>query len=237
LLKKGEKDNPTDNINTTLFVPRNSDTSGLQVSLPDGSRAVLYSGSISLPLLTANDPKIPRKVFLNGNAIFEISHDADNPFLIETPLAKMKVRGTLFSIFSDSSKGYDSVLLYTGKLEVKSGRNTQNLEPGQLATIRKNTSEIALALVPVMKYRIPWKRDVFDFSHQPLRTVMERVRKWYEMNNVKYGRNVDTTSPERFNGGVVSKDQSLRSLLDAIEPNDMTFTVEDRTKTIYVNTK
>ena len=88
-----------------------------------------------------------------------------------------------------------------------------------------------------MRYYLPWKNPVFDFSHQSLYNVMNILKKWYDMNGVRYGRNVDSSATEKFNGGAVSKDQSLYSLLDAIEPKDMTLRVEDKTRTIIVETK
>jgi ferric-dicitrate binding protein FerR (iron transport regulator) len=222
---------------TFIVVPHGKDSAGWQVSLPDGSRAVLYSGVMSVfPI--SNDPVVKRGVSLAGNAFFDIVGDSVHPFVIETSLATMQVRGTLFSIEADSSVRTDSmdVALYTGNMNITSGGRTRSIHKGDLAMVCRRCAGVQLARVTNMKYYLPWKNPVFDFSHQPVYKVMDRVKKWF-MYDVKYSRKVDTSATEKFNGGAVSKDQSLYSLLDAIEPRDMTFRVEDKTRTIFVDTK
>lgn len=232
------KREPLHALRTSIIIPDSKDSAGWQVSLPDGSRAVLYSGVMSVPPV-GNDPLIKRGVSLAGNAFFDIVRDSVHPFLITTAFATMQVRGTLFSVEADNSVRGDSidVAMYTGNMDITSGGRTRSIRKGQLALICRRCEDIQLSQVSNMRYYLPWKNPVFDFSHQPLYIVMNILKKWYDMNGVRYGRNVDTSATEKFNGGAVSKDQSLYSLLDAIEPKDMTLRVEDKTRTIIVDAK
>jgi len=104
--------NPTKPIRETI-----ADTGALtRITLADGSTARLSHGShLSWPEgLPANGRK--RAVFLEGEAFFDIAHDASKPFYVYTRSVVTKVLGTSFSVNTATAGTIVSVT--TGKVSV-----------------------------------------------------------------------------------------------------------------------
>ncbi|NJN26889.1 MAG: FecR domain-containing protein [Cyclobacteriaceae bacterium] len=106
----------------------------LTVQLSDGSTIRLNSGSkIRYPEVFEGDL---REVELQGEAYFEVTHDAMAPFVVKTNDTYTRVLGTRFAIRSDADKV--QVALVSGKVEIlhrkqKGGDQTNQsmmLEPG-----------------------------------------------------------------------------------------------------------
>lgn len=95
-----------------LEVPRGQQAS---LTLSDGTKVWINSGS-KLTYPSDFSPTF-RKVRLEGEAYFEVSHNEQYPFIVESPLIDVKVLGTTFNV-----RAYDeeetSVILSQGKVEV-----------------------------------------------------------------------------------------------------------------------
>lgn len=223
----------------TIFIPHDKDT-GWQISFPDGTRALVYSGNLSVPILKNSEaPLSYRDVTFQGIGMFDVTPNANVPFQISSPEGdKIAVLGTFFGINSDNKTMKDSVSLYNGgALKIMTKNDTIQIRPGQLALIDKTSSNIDTTQLLKNQERIPWRRDMFNFSEQNLPAAMERVRKWYKMKGVKFGPGVDTVTLGRFSGGQISKDLELDPMLKMVEENttNMHFKIKD--SVIYVNTR
>jgi transmembrane sensor len=114
------------------------------ITLSDASSILLQPKSkLSYPMnFKGND----RKVYLSGEAFFEISKDANKPFMVYANETVTKVFGTSFRIVAYSNQPRVEVLVRTGKVKVsgiqKSKSNASNevtLYPNQAARFeRKN---------------------------------------------------------------------------------------------------
>lgn len=86
-----------------------------KVQLPDGSMIWLEGGSsFSYPEKFRGKE---RAVYLSGEAFFEVTGDASNPFIIRTPLVETKVLGTSFNIEAYGQKQVE-VVVVSGKVAV-----------------------------------------------------------------------------------------------------------------------
>jgi len=97
--------------------------------LPDQSRLILGENSVAQYAETFWG----RKIRLRGDGYFEV--EKGRPFTVITPIGKVKVLGTRFSVFEDN--GELSVECYEGKVAYHQSFNEQKIEAGQKLNAKK----------------------------------------------------------------------------------------------------
>jgi ferric-dicitrate binding protein FerR (iron transport regulator) len=113
-----------------------------KIRLPDGSEVVLNAGSkLRYPQAFQKDS---REVFLEGEAFFNVSHDAKCKFLVNTKDIAIKVYGTKFNVKAYASDKTVETTLVDGKVSVVSkiegGRHDKKeilLKPNQRLVLYK----------------------------------------------------------------------------------------------------
>jgi transmembrane sensor len=100
--------------------------------LPDGSKVTLNAGSIITLSWNFNDQS--RELVLQGEAFFDVAHDAARPFIIHTHTMDVKVLGTVFNVKAYPKDKITETALLKGLVEV-TVHNTNNkkiiLHPNQ----------------------------------------------------------------------------------------------------------
>lgn len=97
-----------------------------KIQLPDGSMIWLEGGSsFSYPEQFRGKE---RAVYLSGEAFFEVTGDAANPFIIRTPLVETKVLGTSFNIEAYGQKQVE-VVVVSGKVALHETEKEGALKP------------------------------------------------------------------------------------------------------------
>ena len=86
------------------------------IKLPDGTQVWLNADSKLT--FKENFGDKTREVSLNGEAFFDVFHDADHPFIIHTGKADIKVLGTTFNIRNYALDKTMEATLIKGKIEV-----------------------------------------------------------------------------------------------------------------------
>ncbi len=95
----------------------------MSMTLSDGTRVNLNSGArLEYPAVFT---KRERRVSVSGEAMFEVTHDARHPFIVETFACEVEVLGTRFNVVADPSTSAFSAALFEGKLKV-SQNDSQN---------------------------------------------------------------------------------------------------------------
>ena len=103
----------------------------INLTLQDGTSVWLNSGAeIEYPALFAGDT---RQVRLKGTALFDVSHDAGHPFVVETYACRVEVLGTRFNVNADEQHGIFSTALLRGSVRV-----TPHDAPQRQVTLRPN---------------------------------------------------------------------------------------------------
>ena len=118
-------------------------------NLPDGTTVYLNSGSsLSYPSQYDNDE---RRVYLSGEAYFNVAHDADVPFIVSALDNKYNVRvlGTEFNVQAYDNDNIVSTTLVNGSvnLEIKSSEGiviNKKLLPSEKAIFNLDTDEISV---------------------------------------------------------------------------------------------
>ncbi len=117
----------------TFFSPRGQRSI---LELADGTHVWLNAGSsLKYPL---NFSKNERRVFLSGEAMFDVTPNKDCPFYVETRDCTSKVLGTKFNILADEQIGIFVASLLEGKLQVfcKQTSDSLTLIPNQTARLK-----------------------------------------------------------------------------------------------------
>ena len=115
------------------------------VWLPDSTRVVLNARSV---LKTDKNFGIAeRKVFLNGEALFDVTHQKGKPFTVHMARFDVKVWGTLFNVKAYAEDKVQETSLIRGKVEIVLPDKVNNsvfLKPNEKAII-SNSKETATA--------------------------------------------------------------------------------------------
>ena len=196
-----------------------------QVALPDGTRVWLNASTrLFFPTVFKSDE---RKVRLLGEAYFEVKHDPDHPFIVETATgAFLRVLGTSFNVSAYQDDALETTTLLTGSLQVTRNQSQVLLKPGQQATV--NAASIVEVQEVETSYAVAWKEGYFMFNREPVKEVMNKIARWYDVEVVYQGAVTET----RF-WGTVSRFSQVNDVLKMLEATGRVhFTIEGRK--IYV---
>jgi transmembrane sensor len=157
------------------------DEKNIIVNLPDGSKITLNRSSEFS--YRENFGKQNRNVKLAGEAFFEITPDANKPFIVDAGKADVKVVGTTFNVITNNTESAVEVYVVTGKviLSDKAGSQFVALESGYIGTIDSNKSGKSLNDNP--NYR-SWNTGLLVYTGQKLDVVFKDLKRVYNMNIV-----------------------------------------------------
>lgn len=159
-----------------------------------------------------------RKVFLSGEAYFEVAKNARKPFLVETENGTViRVTGTKFNINAYGNEPFERTSLIEGAVIVTTKTNERKLLPGDQATVSKSGNKLTVGQADV-NASIYWTKDYFYFSRATMREVMRQLARWYDLD-VEFVGNVGDDA--QIQGGF-SRKIALSKVLEILkkyEPN------------------
>ena len=127
------------------------------VVLPDGSRVRLNGGTrIVYPALFGDE----RRVEVDGEAYFEVEHNARRPFVVVTGQVVSTVLGTTFNVHAYSEDENYQITLATGSLLVDGGPESRSvrLRPGEQGFFERTSGLLSLRRVNVEQV-LSWQED------------------------------------------------------------------------------
>ncbi len=151
--------------------------------LADGTQLWLNSGSrLTYP---ERFNRKSREVYLDGEAYFEVSHQASRPFIVHTGQLETKVLGTVFNITAYGNRKDVKVVLLSGKVEVRKTETESEsgliLLPKQAATYQKNGGSLVKTDERYTGQYSGWKEGKLIFNDTPMTEVLERLSISYNM--------------------------------------------------------
>lgn len=153
------------------------------VILPDGTTVWLNANSqLIYPESFASDK---RQVQLEGEGYFEVIHDENIPFYVETDGLTIQVLGTHFNVNSYTDSETIETTLLSGKVEVFLPGTEQRilLKPNQKITCNKQDGSYTLDDVDSSDYII-WVKDKLVCTNEKLSTILNRMEHWYHVDIV-----------------------------------------------------
>ncbi|MBR3075828.1 MAG: FecR domain-containing protein, partial [Bacteroidales bacterium] len=148
-------------------------------TLPDGSSVWLNRGS-SLSY-KGNLDGSTRKVSLEGEAFFDVSHNPDRPFIVQGKDMDITVTGTRFTVTSYPEQS-GAVYLEEGSVTVKGEAFPETqLAPGQGIVFDDNT--LSWKKVPIVaKDHTCWTQERLVFTNTALSDVFTSLEHWYHIS-------------------------------------------------------
>ena len=157
--------------------------------LPDGSTGYLNSGSrLKYPVQFNGE----RKVELVGEAFFDVVHNAEIPFHVNTRNLDIKVLGTTFNVIANEDEPTEEIVLQTGSVDVssRSGKQLALLSPNEQLTLDIEKRTFAKKEVEASQYTT-WKEGKLVFRNENMQQVARRLSRWYNAEVVVDDRLLD----------------------------------------------
>lgn len=158
----------------TLRVPKGKYT---RLELGDGTMVWLNGGSkLVYPTPFAADK---REVTLEGEAYFDVSHNAARPFVVHLEEMDVKVLGTAFSI--NTLGNVVKTALERGKVSLQAGSQSLFLLPGELGTYNPEQKSLTKAEADLRVYTA-WKDLDVYFNNNTLEEITSRLEREYDLD-------------------------------------------------------
>lgn len=224
LLYPEQKNNRQEIIYNTIMVPRAGE---YRLTLADGTRVWLNADSeLKYPV---DFPSGPRRVFLRGEAYFEVAKNEKQPFFVEVGGMEVKVLGTKFNINASRLDGSYQTTLVEGKVRVSNHRTAESLvlRPDQQA--QSKDGHFCVKEVDARVYTA-WREGKFYFESEPLEEIAAQLERWYD---VQFFFTRESLRKDEFTG-VIRKDYTADRILDIItKTTNVKFEIRGRTISVF----
>ncbi|MFD2554796.1 FecR family protein [Sphingobacterium tabacisoli] len=201
----------------TLTTPKGYDC---KFTLSDGTIVWLNAeSSIRFPLVfgTSN-----REVELEGEAYFDVFHDAGHPFIVKSKNQSIKVLGTQFNVRAYPREQTVKTTLIEGSVDVLTGKEQARLSPGQQLTLYEDKLSVSEKFD--MESVIAWKHGYFRFNGN-LEEIMTDLARWYDLD-------LDYRVPANYEidlEAALSKSKTIQEMMELIQSaTGLKLTIKER---------
>jgi ferric-dicitrate binding protein FerR (iron transport regulator) len=175
-----DKDRYADNSNDLeVEAPAGSRS---HIELGDGTKVWLNHGSkLKYPYRFEGDN---RKVFLTGEAYFEVAHNAKAPFIVGTNRLDVKATGTAFNVSAYPDDDVVETTLVEGKVilyERKNNSEIKALTLGECLKFDAQKNSYSLETRNTLKYTA-WKDGLLVFKNDNLEDIAKKIARWYNID-------------------------------------------------------
>jgi transmembrane sensor len=185
-----------------------------KIHLPDGSVAWLNSDS---KLTFPSKFDSIRKVELIGEAFFEVAHNIEKPFVVQSENISTQALGTAFNVRAYKEENQIQVALTDGKVLVtvlnaeRKDKNDFVIDPGLSITYWKDNDRIEKSEFSFIDV-IGWKQGILVFNNAEKEDVFVQLSRWYGVEFEFINNNVNCRW--KYNGQF--KNENLENILISI---------------------
>ena len=235
--------------NNIIIIPKGQKG---QIVLSDGTKIWLNSET-TLEYSTAFGAE--RKVFLSGEAYFEVKSDEAHPFLVETPRLNVKVTGTTFNIKAYEQEDKMETTLVEGRLSLlNNDLELVVLQPNELAIYshEKNSLNISNLGAKLLPYDTDshtpkikdeklspielvgvWKEEKLIFQDESLENMIPKLERWF--NRKIHVSDADLFASQ-YNGKFVYN-ETIYQVLDVICRSSANLEYTEIDREFYISKK
>lgn len=204
----------------TIIVPRGGE---YRLVLADGSVVWLNADSeLKFPIAFHGDQ---RKVFLKGEAYFDVVKNPALPFVVDVAGMEVKVLGTCFNVNAYREDGVFQTTLVSGKVEVHNIGNAERvtLLPDQQAQLKNGHLFVSTVDASAC---VAWINGKFYFESESLLEIAAQLERWYDVDFF-FAR--EELKHYEFTG-VIRRDYTANQILDMItKTTNVHFEIKGRT--------
>lgn len=200
-----------------------------EMVLEDGTRIFLNSNSkIKYP---KKFKKNKREIYLDGEAYFEVSKDADKPFIIHTQTTTTEVLGTSFNLKAYKNDKSVSIIVKEGKVSFSSEKSNNKviLIKDDLGLINKKDGIVLKKKNDDINY-LSWKTGILYFEKSPLKEVIKVLSNHYQKDfEIKDKELEEKKLTATYNN------KSIKELLEIIKHTfEIDYRIEDKKIVLFV---
>lgn len=200
----------TELVYNTMTTPKGRQ---FQLILPDSTKVWLNAASsIRYPTAFTGEK---RTVSVTGEVYFEVTHHADQPFVVQTNKAQIEVLGTRFNVMAYEDEKEQATTLLEGKVLVRSLKNQSHfkyLDPGQQAQIKPG-GQFYVTEADTQQVTA-WVSGKLSMKNLDVATLLRKISRWYNID-IQYAGAV----PKGRFGGVLNRSAQLSSVLEVMAFN------------------
>ena len=200
------------------------------VTLSDGTTVHLNADSrIEYPAVFYGNE---RRVRLDGEAIFDVEHDASKPFVVETFRYDIRVLGTRFDVVAEEEESLFSTALLEGKVALVDKAD------GRQYTMTENTVAVyadgGISLSELdSREDFLWTEGIISAAGLPFDRLMEKFEKYYNVNIVIRRGELPKIGYGRLR---IRISDGISTALDILKrSSDFTYTYDTAGNTIYID--
>lgn len=186
-----------------------------KITLSDGSIVHLNSGT-SFKYPTQFNSTDQRKVFLNGEAFFEVSKDKNRPFIVHSNEIDIEVLGTKFNLSSYEDDLTTHCELVEGLVKISESKNHKNnaiLTPNHKFTWDNIKNEFLIENVDVKIYTA-WIYGELIFKNEPFQYLSKKLERTYGVTIKNDNKNL---AFQEFTGTLKIKESRIEDILDLLK--------------------
>ena len=194
------------------------------ITVPAGQRANLtLADGTNVWLNARSEMRYPavftgnkREITLDGEAYFEVTHNEDKPFVVQTNKCNVEVLGTKFNVSAYADEYVTTTTLVEGAVSI-SGKcigEARILRPNEQLVLDQVSGDVEVKNVDV-DYYTAWKDGMFRFRDVRLEEIMRVVERWYDMTVVYE----DECVKDLHFGFNMSRLETIEPLLNIFELN------------------
>jgi len=160
-----------------------------------------------------------RRVYLKGEAYFEVAKDTERPFFVETEEVDIRVLGTHFNVSAYGKNVKTS--LAEGRVKVINDAQSVVIVPGQSA--EWNNKSIKVGKTNLQR-DLAWKNNVFYFKNDHIIHIANQLKRWYNID-ISLSQDVPLTNTY---SGEIGRDVNLSEVLTMLAfVSDLKFTLSN----------
>lgn len=204
-----------------------------RITLSDNSVVWLNSGTkLIYPARFADDK---REVFLEGEAMFEVSHNENHPFFVLTRNLDIRVLGTVFNVCAYPDENTVSTVLESGSVELRYdhrvlfGAKKEMMVLGMLAVYNPVEGSFTQTKVNTRDYT-SWKDGFVVLEKNSLGSIAKRLSRYYNVSIVFEDQKL---AEETFSGYLDLKNSAVQVLEIISEIVDIEIVQKDQLISIH----
>lgn len=148
-----------------------------KVVLPDGTGVWLNNMSVLVTLEPFE--KDYRRVKLIGEAYFDVSHNAEKPFVVETSGLRTEVLGTSFSLNAYPRLKNKEIALYEGSVKISTDENPEKsllIKPGEKVTVSNDNSKFYISGIDSENPAV-WREGILEFRNEEFFQIARKLER------------------------------------------------------------
>jgi ferric-dicitrate binding protein FerR (iron transport regulator) len=210
----------------TLHIPAGQRA---ELTLTDGTKVWLNAlTTLTFPNKFTKDS---REVYLDGEAYFDVSHNAEKVFTVNTSRYLVNAYGTEFNVSAYSRNDLFETALIDGSVEVVALHDTQKirLSPGSRVYL-KDGKFVSGSIVDYNHFL--WKKGIISFEHERIEDILVKLRLYYDIAIENRNTGINNM---RYTGKFHTKD-GIEHVLNVLKiPTKLRFTKDNENNIIYIH--